>query len=168
MVSLNIILIYFVILINCVYSQNSCTSIIPKHIDNCTQYTTPNSICCFVEDPNNSFFNYCRELDIGSYLTSDNYTSLSGTNLRMRCGVSYAENGWKTCGSSSPTWINDCTKYSTIDNSCCYYNNYGSKGCVLHKYKTEGSIVLGNVILQCSSIFLEISYLIVFVYILLY
>jgi hypothetical protein len=144
------ILHLFLINIQIVYSQNTCRSIIPETREDCFKFSNQTTYCCHFTSPENSFFNHCEEINGGDYLTSQNSTISYKVEYQIDCGRTYSKNNMLSCGSTIPSSMSDCSKYSTYQSSCCYYNFYGKKGCVLNDYKVDRAVMVGNIILQCS------------------
>ncbi len=144
------ILILFLIKILLVYSQNNCRTIIPKTGEDCFKFSNLTTYCCHFANSKNSFFNHCEEINGGDYLTTKNSTISYNDEYQIDCGKTYSKNNINSCGSSIPSSMADCSKYSTKQNSCCYYNFYGKKGCVLYDFKVDRGVVVGNIILQCA------------------
>ena len=127
----------------------------PKVKKDCYQFSTNTNLCCHMEDPTNSFFNYCESINSGDYLTTINNKVINGVNITMDCGSVYSANAMSKCGNTTVSSINDCVTYSTQENSCCYYNYLGNKGCIKYDFNIKDSVLIGNVILQCTSTYLK-------------
>lgn len=156
--------IIILFLIKLVYPWQTCGSFIPKNAEECHQFSDIKQYCCFFTDNKHPYANFCKYVNMAEYLTHSNYTNNTYSsdgylNMTISCGETITQNQFQSCGTTNVTEIEDCVGYNTPSSSCCYYNYMGEKGCVSYDYVIKGSIINGNVILQCSSSFISTSLL---------
>ena len=110
--------VYFSFLIKLSISSY-CGSYIPRDASSCAQYTTSDSICCFLRGNfEGNFHSMCFPFPRSIYYKMGRSVKINGYTFKLDCG---SERG-ALCGDVvDPVSYKDCSVYSTSGNSCCFY-----------------------------------------------
>lgn len=150
-----------IFLINYVATQNSatCGSFVPSSIMNCTSLSTYTNYCCMLTSLTENTNYLCANVNRASYLFTNNRTR---DNRAIDCGPEADIYNGTSCGSGiTPLNKTDCNIYNTDSNTCCYVNFGGYSSCILLDSSYKGTVLKGNIILQCYSNYLSINFLII-------
>lgn len=162
------ILLLVLMYISSVKNEKTCVSFIPKSAQECFEFSDASTYCCHYSDGVNHFSDYCNYVNPAEFMTYPNHTLYGNLNMTVNCGKTFTSNNYKKCGPATVSQMSDCSADSTIEASCCYYNYLGRKGCVRYDVSIKGSLIQGNVILQCASSMIKITFTLIFIYLFLF
>ena len=149
--------------------QSSCpTTITPIESEECTEYSTDDIACCYVEYSSTT---KCEEISISKqYRFTLGFLTVFDEASSFSCGVEP-----KTCGTNHPKELFQCREHSSTSESCCMFDLDGETNCILAdtKFGSESehteSITVGSqsVRVTCNQDFLSFGILEFFIFLIL-
>ena len=152
-VSKFIILIFLFLLPK--YNNQCPTSSTPSSSEECTEQSTDDTACCYVEYSSGTI---CEELEITKsyrfilgFLSPSPFDSKEN-GVSFSCGVEP-----KTCGTDNPKELFQCREHSSTSESCCKININGDTNCILAdtKFETETTNTILGAEIVCIANFLK-------------
>ena len=144
------------------------TTITPTESTECTEFSTDDIACCFVEY---SSTKKCEEISISKkYRFTLGFLTLFDDSTSFSCGVDA-----KTCGTNHPKELFQCREHSSTSESCCMFDIDGETNCILADTKfgsesehTESiSVNSQSVSVTCNQNFLNFGILRFFIFFIL-
>jgi len=156
-----LILIFFVIQVSVLCEnisrdlQNTCESISPKIIIDCSNASSPSNSCCFVKIDGVTTCKY-----YGSKIMST-FTKIDGSTWHCDNPKGSA------CGPVTPSTTLECAGYGAKTNACCFYTTGAKKGCMWWGSGFTGSTVYNDLNVSCNTNFIK-PYVAVFMLMLIF
>ena len=131
------------------------TSSTPSSSEECTEYNTDDTTCCYVEYSSET---KCEELEVPvSYRFIIGFLSPFDSAVSFSCGVDP-----KTCGTDNPKELFQCREHSSTSESCCKINIDGDTNCILAdtKFETETTSTYLDAEIVCFASFFNKNFFI--------
>ena len=173
----NILIIFFILNLTLILSNNVCENTIPESSESCTSITASESksypdYCCYYESMSDSNKKMCRTVPYSAYFEDNSYETINDELYNVTCkgGIRGPATVLEQCGNveeANEAKFDTCKKHSTLLNSCCFTKGKENiaKGCYWLGSKYEGDVNWAGVDLECGMNYLKFSFAVYLIFI---